>query len=438
MNADVLRFINPYLVATQVVASKREVDLNEILLYCKDPEKVPSCGRKNLYKVFTDLFSLYRTNAPRDIYSVTPEDLNVYAGAYAKYVLKKDIMMFDDVLGWNNVIKAMYESQDGKAYKLLRPLLELNAYKDFTLEIGVFICNILALALNDQQLILNPMTFNGIRQYVAQGDFASVDELVHTYVRYREFLDREWAFAHFLYTMTIQFGYLEPIGQDGAVMYTFPCGDYTLKGKYLSGTGDWGLTLYNKNKGMMGNVKYSDAIVRCSGTVNLSAELLAKIWYSAPDMFDRKITVDEDRFKELFKYTQIHGRRQALVVKHLRNTYKWTDGEYTLSAYNTPCGTMLNVRRSLRLIGVIECTQFGCFASNMEVTKVINEIHPIDVADDRTLEQVFIDYVESKFTGEPSVKNVVHEIVNVLNQYDVSGLETIRQNLPLAIKKGDK
>lgn len=432
MNTDTLKFINPYIVATQVIASKREVDLDEILLYCNSPEQVAACGRKNLYKVFSDLFSLYRTNAPRDIYAVTPEALNMYAGAYAKYVLKTDIQLFDDVLGWNAVIRELYVGQNGKAYRLLRPLLELNAYGDNTLEIAVFICNILALALNDQQLILTPVTYAALRQYIRIGDNDSVDELLNTYVRYREFLTKELAFAHFLYIATVQYGYNDPAAPADSIVYVFNCEPYTLKAKYHSGSADWTLTIYNKSKVPMGTVTYSDSAVKCTATSSVTADLLAHIWYSIPDVFTRKLQFDQNKFKEVSDYVTAHGKRQALVVKHLRNNYKWSSGDYTIATYSTPCSVMLNVRKSLRLVGVVEMSKYGCFASNIEVQQMIPEINLIDDVEDSSLEKVLVDYLSGKFTGEPSIASVVHEVVNVLHQYDVTGLDAIQHNLPLA------
>ena len=84
MLTEFYRLIRPHLIVTQLVASRRKIDVGEILLYCSDPNEVESTGRKALYKVMSDLFALYKVEQPANLYEVTPNVINNYATTYAK------------------------------------------------------------------------------------------------------------------------------------------------------------------------------------------------------------------------------------------------------------------------------------------------------------------------------------------------------------------
>lgn len=431
MNSEFLNFIKPYLISTQVLVSKRDLNLEEIITYCSDPGAVEQSGRKNLYKVFGDLFSLYKTDAPRDIYELSPKSLNTYANVYGRYVFQRPVVPFDDVMAWQNILTDMYDKQEGRPYDLLVRMLQVDMFGEDTLEISIFICNILALALNGQQIILTPATYAALKYYYRTKNWEAITELVMFYCRYREFLSRELAYSFNLYMTAIQYGYPEVNNKDGKVGYVLNTPKYTFKARYNTGTSDWMLTAYDKGKGMLGSVTYTDITSRCAATGKISAKLLADAWYSVQELFHRNSNYSSESFTQLYSYVTKNGKKRPLVARHLRDNFEWTNGDVTLLAYTTGYSRMIHVRRSNKLLCTIECCDNKCTASTDSAASIISAIDLVTKGEETPLEAVLENYIKMKYTGDPSVKTVVAAIVAVLRQYDVRGLEVVQANLPL-------
>lgn len=429
MNTEFLHYIRPYIIATQCIVSGRKIDLDEIVTYCRNPASVEQSGRKNLYKVYSDLFNLYKVDAPSNIYSITPQTLNNYASVYAKYVLKKDVQQFTEVIGWENVMKDMYDLQRGSTYQLLTPMLQMKCFGEHTLEIGVFICNILALALNSQVIILTPATYNCIVQYSKCEQWEATDELLHFYCRYREFLDREFAFAYYVYIATVQFGYPDPMAPDGTITYCFTSNGYTIKAKYNSGTCDWLLTVYGTSKSPIGAVSYTHVTTRCRATGSITSDILAKLWYTMPDHISRTVKFDTGVFSRVLKYVNNAGKRMPLVVQHLRDNYVSVCGEYTVIVYRTGWSSCIHVRRDKVLLGVVEYGNGDCFASNTEIGEILSSISLTGETNEDPLVTAFDRYFAARYDSVPTTHAIITDIVDLLHQHGVTGLDAVRDGL---------
>ncbi|MCM1215069.1 MAG: hypothetical protein NC548_11180 [Lachnospiraceae bacterium] len=432
MSSDFLLFSKPYLIATQVLVSKRELNYEEVVQYCDKPESVEPSGRKNLYKVIGDLFSLYKVDAPSDFYGITPKMLNTYANAYARYVLKRPVAQFDDIMGWDASCKDMYDTQNGKSYMILLHLLKLEAFGDDTLEVGMFIANTLALALNGQAVFLNKATYTALLQYIKNEEWTAVEELLMFYGRYREFLGREYAFAYYLYSATVQYGYADPNTKDDSLCYVFNVGKKTLRAKYFSGSSNWALTILDSGRRVLGTVNYTDMTTKCSAAGGVGTKLLASVWYEIPNVFCRSYAFNKSTFNKVFTYVNNNGKRHPLVARHLRNNFAWQNGNVTVITYVTGYSRMIHVRQSNKLVLIAESTDSNCYASVETGEEIIRSIDFVNAAQETPLEEVLEDYIKSKFSGEPSVHNVVAAICEVLKQYDVRGLEIVQSHLPMS------
>ena len=71
------------------------------------------------------------------------------------------------------MMQDIFSAQRGNSWQLFVPLLQLNPYGADTLELSVFICNMLALALNSQPIILTPNVYAAIKAYIADEQSAS-------------------------------------------------------------------------------------------------------------------------------------------------------------------------------------------------------------------------------------------------------------------------
>ena len=85
-----------------------------------DPNEVESSGRKALYKVMSDLFALYKVEQPTSLYEVTPHTINVYATTYAKYVLKRPVPEYTDMLEWGTMMQDIFSAQRGNSWQTAR------------------------------------------------------------------------------------------------------------------------------------------------------------------------------------------------------------------------------------------------------------------------------------------------------------------------------
>lgn len=430
MLTEFYRLIRPHLIATQLVASRRKIDVGEILLYCSDPNEVESTGRKALYKVMSDLFALYKVEQPANLYEVTPNVINNYATTYAKYVLKRQVHEYTDMLEWNTMMQDIFSAQRGNSWQLFVPLLQLNPYGADTLELSVFICNMLALALNSQPIILTPNIYSALKSYIVDGQWQAVEEIIMFYARYREFLSSQYAFAYYLYLSTVQFGYPEPMAPDGSLSFALVCGEHTIKAKYASGAGDWLLTIYNKSKQPVGSVSYVQVTTRCKGTGNVTIQLLAELWYSMPDFFTRTTEFPVSLFSSVFKHLLKNGKRKPLVVSHLSENYEWESGEWRIVCYRTTWSSIIYVRKSKRLLGIVEYGNGSCYCNNPELEVILQGI---DLGNNKlnvSLSEVLTAYIcENKSTDKTTTRAVVDTMCTLFEQYDIRGLDIMQQDL---------
>ena len=430
MLTEFYRLIRPHLIATQLVASRRKIDIDEITRYCSDPNEVESSGRKALYKVMSDLFALYKVEQPTSLYEVTPHTINVYATTYAKYVLKRPVPEYTDMLEWGTMMQDIFSAQRGNSWQLFVPLLQLNPYGADTLELSVFICNMLALALNSQPIILTPNVYAAIKAYIADEQWQAVEELIMFYARYREFLSPQYAFAYYLYLGTVQFGYPEPMSPDGSLSFALACGEYTLKAKYASGAGDWLLTIYSKSKQPIGSVSYTQVSTRCKATGNVTAQLLSELWYIMPDYFTRTTEFPVGLFSTVFKHLLKKGKRKPLVISHLRENYEWESGEWRIICYRTTWSSIIYVRKSKRLLGIIEFGNGSCYCNNPELEVILQGI---DLGDNKlnvSLAEVLTQYIcENRATDKTVTRTVVGAMCMLFEQYDIRGLDIMQQDL---------
>lgn len=430
MLTEFYRLIRPHLIATQLVASRRKIDVGEILLYCSDSNEVESTGRKALYKVMSDLFALYKVEQPANLYEVTPNVINNYATTYAKYVLKRQVHEYTDMLEWNTMMQDIFSAQRGNSWQLFVPLLQLNPYGADTLELSVFICNMLALALNSQPIILTPNIYSALKSYIADEQWQAVEEIIMFYARYREFLSSQYAFAYYLYLSTVQFGYPEPMAPDGSLSFALVCGEHTIKAKYASGAGDWLLTIYNKSKQPVGSVSYVQVTTRCKGTGNVTIQLLAELWYSMPDFFTRTTEFPVSLFSSVFKHLLKNGKRKPLVVSHLSENYEWESGEWRIVCYRTTWSSIIYVRKSKRLLGIVEYGNGSCYCNNPELEVILQGI---DLGNNKlnvSLSEVLTAYIcENKSTDKTTTRAVVDTMCTLFEQYDIRGLDIMQQDL---------
>lgn len=430
MLTEFYRLIRPHLIATQLVASRRKIDVGGILLYCSDPNEVESTGRKALYKVMSDLFALYKVEQPANLYEVTPNVINNYATTYAKYVLKRQVHEYTDMLEWNTMMQDIFSAQRGNSWQLFVPLLQLNPYGADTLELSVFICNMLALALNSQPIILTPNIYSALKSYIADEQWQAVEEIIMFYARYREFLSSQYAFAYYLYLSTVQFGYPEPMAPDGSLSFALVCGEHTIKAKYASGAGDWLLTIYNKSKQPVGSVSYVQVTTRCKGTGNVTIQLLAELWYSMPDFFTRTTEFPVSLFSSVFKHLLKNGKRKPLVVSHLSENYEWESGEWRIVCYRTTWSSVIYVRKSKRLLGIVEYGNGSCYCNNPELEVILQGI---DLGNNKlnvSLSEVLTAYIcENKSTDKTTTRAVVDTMCTLFEQYDIRGLDIMQQDL---------
>lgn len=431
MNTKFFEFIQPCLLTTQLVAHGTKVaSIRDAIQFYEDPTTVEDKATRGRLSVLGNLFGLYKVDAPKSVYDVTPSVLNTYARAYYSYVLHEAFEPKEFVVEWSEEIKELFEQQQNDPYYLFVPILKLQPYGEHTLELATFLVNIMSLALNGQQLLFTGPTYGVVKKYYEDGQFEAIEDFVEHYVRYRKFLGMTAGFTHYMYQGIMQYGTQSQLDDSGAITSALRINGQLVKAKYMSGTGDWTLSIYRNSGTLLGVAYYSNATSHVQAD-NIVLEECRSLWYDFPDYMSKTYRFDIELFATINRRVNMEGSRRPSTTKHMRDIKVMEFPNVTVVGYNTGRTSCLTLFRGGAFVDAIQLCNGDCYSHGTSADDMCRNLpaRTTDAVESHTLAQLLTENVLNNIKSECTPADVCEYIANLLTLYDVKGLREFKDRL---------